>query len=325
MERTNCNLCQNNYTDSVFQATDKLFSLPGIFSIVKCRNCGLAYVNPRPNQEEIGAFYPPDKYYTFRPPARGSGLKSMAKRLIRESMPGYDKWLSPTKKYAGKLLGLFFAWQIDVLVPYREGGSILDVGCGNGQHTGWMVNQGWDVYGVDLSPLACKQAQKAGLNTFCGELAGASYPSDYFDVVVVNHVLEHVCDPAGLLRECRRVLKPGGLIIVDVPNFGCFDAKLFGPNWSAIDAPRHLYHFTKQTLKRIIESSGFEITHWKLKLPFPLLDRTNIRNLRRDASYSFWAIAHAYTKCYLIKPMLMLSSKGRVRGSINITAYGTKR
>ena len=275
MESVNCNLCASDSNELLFQATDTQFQLPGVFNIVRCRNCGLVYVNPRPGPEEIGSYYPDEQYYACQPMSSG-GLRSRIKRLVLESRPGYNRQISGRRKAAGRILSVLFSWQIDVQVPYVPEGKILDVGCGNGQLTSWMTGFGWDVYCNDTAAAACREAEKAGLHTHCGTLESAQYATGFFDVVVANHALEHVHGPLELLRECHRILKPGGLIIIDLPNFGCYDAGLFGPYWSALQAPTHLYHFTKPTLARAVETAGFEIDHWKLGLPLPLFDKVSL-------------------------------------------------
>jgi hypothetical protein len=140
----------------------------------------------------------------------------------------------------------------------------------------------------------------------------------------VCHVLEHVHDPVSLLQECYRIVKPNGLLIVDVPNFGCYDCSLFGKNWFQIDAPRHLYHFTQQTLGRMCEQAGFQIDSWKLKLPLPVYDKSSLQNCNHDKQ-GIVRLVGVVLRGSLGKCVRYCFGKGqRLAFSINLTAYMSK-
>lgn len=323
LEHTNCDLCRSEKTELLFESTDMLLGAPGVFNIVRCIVCGFVYITPRPAKQNIHELYAEDKYFTCYPIPSSTSIKSGIKELVHESMPGYAKQLSGPKRFFGKILGWLFSSQMDMFVPYIPAGKLLDVGCGNGQQTSWMVKHGWDVYGNDIAPAACKYAESAGLEIFCGDLDKASYRSDFFDVVIVNHVLEHVHSPTQLLAECHRILKKGGLLIMGVPNFGAFKAQLFGPYWSGLDAPRHLNHFTLSTLKKITISAGFEIERLKLKLPLPLLDKRSLEFMRRAGLRRRQALM-IYLNSYALQPFVCLL-RGKIKGSANIALYAIKQ
>lgn len=140
-----------------------------------------------------------------------------------------------------------------MIVPYKEEGKILDVGCGSGQLIEWLKRHGWEVYGVEISPKAISEANKRGLNVLCGELIDARFPKHFFDTVVLNGVLEHVHDPTELLREINRILKQDALLITVAPNIESYESEVFGKYWSPLDSPRHLYHFSYETLKTMLQ------------------------------------------------------------------------
>jgi SAM-dependent methyltransferase len=133
-----------------------------------------------------------------------------------------------------------------------------------------MKNYGWDVYGVEVDELTSKVAESKGLKVFKGYLEDAQFPSGHFDAVIMNHVLEHIHSPGKILDECRRILKPGGRLILGVPNFGCYDQELFGSCWFAMEVPRHLFHFTQDTLSALLENHGFHVERWRRRFPHPL-------------------------------------------------------
>jgi 2-polyprenyl-3-methyl-5-hydroxy-6-metoxy-1,4-benzoquinol methylase len=91
-----------------------------------------------------------------------------------------------------------------------------------------------------------------------GLVTGASLPESHFDAVSMNHVIEHLHDPVATLKECRRIMKPGGTISIATPNLASAGHKLFGPDWFALDPPRHLVLFTPDSLRRALRTAGFE-------------------------------------------------------------------
>ncbi|MGH7206387.1 MAG: class I SAM-dependent methyltransferase [Nitrospiraceae bacterium] len=146
------------------------------------------------------------------------------------------------------------------IIPYRGDGRILDVGCGPGKLLRVLRDWGWGVHGVDFSPVAVECArEKYGLEVRLGDLLQARYEDGYFDVVMFNHCLEHVYQPVETLREAYRILKPGGLLLIAIPNARSFESRLFGKWWVQWDVPRHLFHFTKQTMTRLLTKTGFRL------------------------------------------------------------------
>lgn len=326
-EYVNCNLCDADDTELVFIATDNQFHLDGRFNVVRCKRCGLIYVNPRPTQKETKFYYPKERYYSCQESCERKGFDQRMKSLIRQSLPGYNEKISIMSWVIGRAIGTILQRQIDIVVPFKKDGKILDAGCGNGDMIGWMKEYGWETYGVDISREACEQAKKQGLDVFCGELQDAHFSSDFFDVITVNHVLEHVHNPLALLKECNRILKKDGLLIVDCPNFGCFDSRLFGESWQQVDVPRHLYHFTWDTLNKTLNVAGFEVSKWKFKLPLPLCDRVSIKLYKEnnESISSKHLLRRLILKGSLFKLIKYFFSKDRgPRFSVNLTAYASK-
>jgi 2-polyprenyl-3-methyl-5-hydroxy-6-metoxy-1,4-benzoquinol methylase len=138
------------------------------------------------------------------------------------------------------------------------GGRLLEVGCGAGVMLRQMADLGWEVAGVDPDPKACTVARSHDLEIKCGSLEEAMYPSDYFDAVIMNHVLEHIGKPYELLKECFRVLRPGGRIVITTPNAASLGHRFFRTAWRGIEAPRHLFIFTPGSLQMLLNSIGFE-------------------------------------------------------------------
>lgn len=325
-EYVNCNLCGADETELLFVAEENQFQLGGHFNVVKCKKCGLVYVNPRPTPENMGFYYPEGKYYTHCEPSKNIPPRHRIKRLIIGSLPGYDIKTRRFKKLLGTILRKFLAEQVSIIIPFKKSGRILDIGCGNGDMIGWMKEYGWETYGVEISKAACEQASKQSLEVFCGELQDANFSSGFFDVITINQVLEHIHNPLALLKECHRILKKDGLLVVGCPNFECFDSKLFGKDWSALQVPTHLYHFTQNTLHKILRNTGFEVQKWKFKDPIPLYERASINIYRMsNKGMTVKDLFKLILKASLFKWITWLINKNRgPEFSVNLTAYAFK-
>jgi 2-polyprenyl-3-methyl-5-hydroxy-6-metoxy-1,4-benzoquinol methylase len=145
-----------------------------------------------------------------------------------------------------------------------------------------MSALGWETSGIEIDPEAAAKAQLVTPRVFVGDPTEASFPDKSFDVVTAFHVLEHLPDPLGTLRNMMRWTAPGGMIIVEVPNIGGWGGRLFGRYWAGLELPRHLIQFTPETMAAMVERAGGVVarTFHKSK------PRSLIRSLRfrlRDA------------------------------------------
>jgi ubiquinone/menaquinone biosynthesis C-methylase UbiE len=139
-------------------------------------------------------------------------------------------------------------------------GTILDIGCGTGDFLKTMETNGWDITGFEPNSKAAQIAKSKGLNL----MNDLSYvPDNYFDVITMWHVLEHVADLENQIKELHRLIKPNGLIIIAVPNFKSFDATYYKSNWAAFDVPRHLWHFSADSIKHLFGRVGIELLQVK--------------------------------------------------------------
>jgi len=136
---------------------------------------------------------------------------------------------------------------------------VLDVGCGSGVLLARMKALGWDAEGVELDPDGVKAARGRGVGVRQGTLEQQAFPDNTFDAVHSAHVIEHVYDPVGLLRECHRILKPGGTLVILTPNIESWGHRKFGASWLNLDPPRHLVLFSTRTLSRSASQAGFTV------------------------------------------------------------------
>jgi len=237
METVNCDLCGANDTEIVFVLRDLLHHIDGFFNLVKCRKCGLMYLNPRPTIDEMTRYYPSD-YHAYKP----LDNLSLFARL--------DYWYGIRKRCRAVIARTSL-----------KGGRILDIGCATGSFLAMMRRLGnWEPYGVEINSEAANYARKYfGLNVFVGDLIDAHYPDCFFDVVTLWNVLEHLHHPQATLFEIGRIIRPGGLLVISLPNPNCIEAKVFKQYWAGLDAPRHLYIYSQHTLQRALELAGFMV------------------------------------------------------------------
>lgn len=240
-------------------SADLLCGNEGSWSVVRCEDCGLRRTEPRPPPEELAAHYPAEYHpHTAADPpssARGDALR----RFVLASIKGYPgepggwRWL-------GALLGRVF-WRRFLGYPeFRAGGHLLDIGCGGGYRLEVLRGLGWSVTGVDFSGAAVERVRQRGIEAIQGTAGCAALAGRLFDAVTFFSSLEHVPDPLADLRAVHKLLRPGGQLIVEVPRIDSWLARVAGPHWFALDLPRHLYHFTPDSLGRLLARAGFTVT-----------------------------------------------------------------
>ncbi len=122
----------------------------------------------------------------------------------------------------------------------------------------WMQNLGWKVEGIDSDPLGVDNAMSKGLQVRLGALRDQKYKDEYFDAIVMNHVIEHVHNPLELLSECYRILKRDGYLVVTTPNTKSWGHRIFKEAFVHLDPPRHLHLFALPSLQHLIEKGGFK-------------------------------------------------------------------
>jgi 2-polyprenyl-3-methyl-5-hydroxy-6-metoxy-1,4-benzoquinol methylase len=247
---------------------DHYFGAPGSWSFRRCANheCGLIWLDPMPLEEDIGIAY--KDYLThegYSAPKSWHGLKALPE-LIRSAYRARRYGVGP-KPWMSALLALPIYLMpsrreaVDFPLRYladRPAGRLLDIGCGDGTMLKQAMSLGWSVEGVDFDSKAVTNARSKGLEVHLGAVEDLNLPDASFDLILMSHLIEQVYDPIGLLRECRRLLAPGGKLIVATPNAESLGHSKFGANWLLLHAPRHLYLFNSANLAVMTRKAGFK-------------------------------------------------------------------
>jgi SAM-dependent methyltransferase len=263
-ETVPCPGCGGDRWAVTYQGRDWTLGYDTVLQVVRCEGCGLHYTNPRPRLDQLGRYYP-DDYHCYQGVA-GSGESDVSGASLR-ALVLRDAYGTPAVRPRGWRRAMARAAQVvrradrfGAGVPFRGQGRLLDFGCGEGKFLRRMAGLGWDVTGLDFGAAAVAGVRASGLKALLGSLPHPELPPASFDVVTMRQALEHVPDPRGVLRAAREVLAPGGLLVVEVPNYASWEAEHFGDASMLIDLPRHLLHFTPPTLASLLEGCGFRVT-----------------------------------------------------------------
>lgn len=238
-----CPLCGSEERKLLYAGLeDRLFGASGEWSIKQCNRCGSVFLDPRPTEQDIHKAY--RTYYTHE-----EGVVAVHRSIFWSVSKKVFYFLDSVARQASSLTQEYERIQ-SMYLDRRSAGRLLDVGCGQGRFLDYMRRRDWVVEGVETDPEAAEIARSQyGVSIWVGDLQSANYPDGCFDAVTMNHVIEHVHNPVGLLRECHRVLKAGGVLVAVTPNVESWGHRRFMRHWLGLDPPRHLQIFSLETLK----------------------------------------------------------------------------
>ncbi len=239
MERCVCPLCGQDRSEFYRAGRDRAHGTPGQFQLVRCRDCRLVYLCPRPTEDEIGNLYPPD----YGPHQVVRGRLGLLQRI--DVGYGMSKRARFVERHANR------------------GGNALDVGCGTGEFLLELRDRGWNVTGQEVNGNAAGIAIGAGLAVRACPLDRCGFEAESFDLVTLWDVVEHLPDPVSTLREIRRILKPSGRLVLSTPDLGSLDSRLFAGWWHGLEIPRHLVLFGPETIRHALQRAGFEMVERK--------------------------------------------------------------
>lgn len=259
VSRPSCYLCGSQGETLYECLSDGWCGAPGEWTLKRCPNpgCGLVWMDPMPAKEEIWKAY--RAYFTHqdyapvavRKPALVDILAAKTCKPIYRMLMHATGFRRIEKEWRARADRMY-------LGEPPPKGRLIDVGCGNGDFLARMRGLGWIVEGSEVDPKAVERArERHGLTVRLGPLEELRLEGDLFDAITMNHVIEHVHDPISLLRECLRILRPGGRVVLATPNINSAGHRWFQRHWSHLDPPRHLHLFTKETLRECVLRAGF--------------------------------------------------------------------
>lgn len=237
----------------------------GAWNYWDCVSCGSLYLDPRPTQSSIGSAYA--TYYTHGSADLISPLRSARARLRNECLSQklygnigprlhLPAFLNGLLALLGERVEVPFGWMQLATLPR---GRFIDVGSGAGRTVAAAQQLGWDATGLEIDPAAVATAQRSGVNVLQGSYEELKTYDKPFDCIMCSHVLEHVHYPLDLLARLRLALKPGGVLLLTLPNSLSALRRYFGPHWRGLEAPRHLSIPAQPQLMQLMVDSGYSI------------------------------------------------------------------
>jgi len=271
-EKVDCDLCGSKAYVCVFEKLG--------FNVVRCSECGLVYVNPRPKYSETKSKYnagelSPIEYY--------AGTERADKRTFKE--------------------------RLRIASRYCKTGSMLDVGCNVGTLLEVGKENGWDGLGVDVNQDAVKVCLKKGLRAKFMDIE-LFKTKERFELIVMSDLIEHVNSPTKTLSLCRKLLNKDGCLMISTPDYGSLLSKSMGARWFHIKPDEHIYYFDKATIRVLLKKAGFRVVYLKHNqryrdlnsivkyLPLPKRMRSSISGLLKSG-----------IKLYLNDELLVVAKK----------------
>ncbi len=271
MNDINCVLCEKNDSKVLFESKDLRYNLgTRKFSLVQCNNCELIYLNPMPSNEVLKVHYP-DVFYST----------------------------DSISIFYSNILDYF---KIKKIERYQKNGLILDVGCGKGHFLKKFQDRGWQCFGNDLSEEGCRSAKKRVANVFQGQLSSCNFEDNKFDLVMFNHSFEHITSPQEEIIEAKRILRKDGWLHLGLPNIGGNQFQLFKELWVNLEIPRHCYHYSPETISKLLEKNNFT----DISISYPIFETPldivhSLKSKWRNGSFKPQEIIYALPLIKFIK------------------------
>ena len=236
-----CPSCGQKNIAAVLSAEDFTVSHER-FEVWECKDCTIRFTQKIPGINEIGSYYQSENYISHSDTSKGIINKLYHKVRNRTLI----KKRNMIEKYTGKSTG-----------------NILDVGCGTGAFLKTMQQAGWQITGLEPDETARRKAKELYNLNLDGPEKLFVLPANSFDAITMWHVLEHVHDLHHYIKTLKNLLKPGGKLFIAVPNYTCYDEKIYREFWAAYDVPRHLYHFSPKSMYKLLSIHNMQVVSTK--------------------------------------------------------------
>jgi SAM-dependent methyltransferase len=222
-----CAICGQAGAQEWLRAPDRLHGRQENYTLLRCPGCSLVWLSHPPKPAEMHLHYTAE----------------------------YHKLISA----AGGKSGKWKQRKAD-LAQYKQSGALLDLGCSSGSFLESMRGESWKLFGIEMSADTAKEARaKSGAQVFVGDILAAPFPPGSFDVITCFDVLEHVYEPRQVVEKVATMLKPGGIFYFQVPNIASAEARVFGTYWQGLELPRHLFHYSRASLRILAKTTGLQV------------------------------------------------------------------
>jgi len=220
-----CPVCGCVDAKEWLRAPDRFHGRRKQYTLVRCSGCSLVWLSHPPKPEELHLHYTDD----------------------------YDRLISASGQNTPR------RWRdrSATLTQCKTSGVLLDMGCSSGAFLEFMRGDSWKLYGIEMSADSAKTAEaRSGAQVFTGNILAADFPAGSFDVITCFDVLEHLYEPRRIMARVAEWLKPGGIFYVLVPNVDSAEGRVFGSYWHGLEMPRHLFHYSPESLKYLAGAVG---------------------------------------------------------------------
>lgn len=239
--------------------SDKSYFVPGLFTLIHCKNCGFDFLLEKMTEEELGKYYPSEDYYSFHD---YNQLAVIYHKLCALYFSGKSRILNFLLSPFEPLLYTYYI---------KSGNSVLEVGCGNGLKLDIYKSYGLKPSGIEPYGPELTEKEKS-LNIIRKNIDKAPYKKNSFDIIILKEVLEHVPDQLGILSKCSNWLKSDGKLIITVPNTSSLWRRMFRQDWFGYDVPRHLYNYNPYNIKIQLGEAGLTAKKIRTYEPPYMLD-----------------------------------------------------
>ena len=230
-----CPICQNTLFKPYLETKD-YFLTQEPFNIDQCKTCSLIFTNPVPTKKELPKYYDSPDYLSHT--ASGKSITGLVYKALRDRNIRY--------KY-------------NIIRQYKDKGSILDIGSGTGELLSYFKQKGWETTGIEPNKNAREYAIESHKIDVFDESKLDQLQENSFDIISLWHVLEHVYDLDERMKQIKRLGKKDSYVIIAVPNIDSPDAKKYKEKWAALDIPRHLYHFSRNSISALLSRNNMEL------------------------------------------------------------------
>ncbi len=223
-----CPVCSQTGAREWLKGPDRLHGKRDQYTLLRCPACSLVWLSHPPQPADMHLHY----------------------------TEAYDKLISA----AGNNSPVRWRKRKEALAPYANSGALLDLGCSSGAFLGSLRGGSWCLHGIEMSAHAAQTAQaQSGAQVFVGDILDAAFPPESFDVITCFDVFEHLYEPRRVMARVTEWLKHGGIFYVLVPNIDSAESRVFRSYWHGLELPRHLFHYSPESLRFLAESEGLTV------------------------------------------------------------------